>query len=142
MLVGHGLTLLAGSNIKARDTVEKSKNNGEIVRYVICVPIMRVPMYIQNTCHAYLAMKAVCQEIKKHNKFGENTLPPIVSVSIPALCAGGFSMMPHSRLAKQMKVAYEQCVLEKREGLALARDLDELVTTHVRMSEFKVGDKV
>lgn len=142
LLVGDGVTLLAGNNIKALDTLNPEMNEGKIIRYVICVPIMRVPMFIQDTCNAYLVMRAIIRQIRRHNALGGGTLPPIASVSIPALCAGGFAMMPPARIAKQMKTAYEQWVLEKHQNLSLAQDLGELATAHVKMSTFKTGHKV
>ena len=142
LLVGDGVTLIAGKNIKALDTIDPELNGGKMVRYVICVPIMRVPMFIQDTCNAYMTMRAIIRQIKRHNMLAGSNLPPITSVSIPALCAGGFARMPPARIARQMKMAYDQWVLEKFPSLSLAQDLGELATVHIGMATFKTGHQV
>lgn len=142
LLVGDGVTMLAGKNIKALDTVQEDLNGGKPIRYVICVPIMRVPMFIQDTCNAYMVMRAIVRQIRRHNMLAGSSLPAITSVCIPALCAGGFARMPPARIAKQMKMGYEQWVLERHQNLTLAQDLGELATAHVNMSTFKTGHQV
>jgi O-acetyl-ADP-ribose deacetylase (regulator of RNase III) len=91
LLIGKALTIATGN---------------ELIPYLISAPTMRVPMSfnISTSINAYLAMKAILIEAKKH----EN----INYVAIPGLCTG-IGKMPPQVAALQMFKAF--CEIEKGE---------------------------
>jgi len=92
LLVGQTMTLETGDSD---------------VPFLISAPTMRVPMNfnIATSINPYLAMKAILIACKKH--------PKIESVSIPGLCTG-CGRMPYHIAAKQMFLAYEEIILNKK----------------------------
>ncbi|UII20245.1 macro domain-containing protein [Fulvivirga ligni] len=72
-------------------------------KYVICAPTMRVPTSnnIGDTVNAYLAIKAILQELKTHHDINR--------VTVPGLCTGT-GKMPPLISAKQMYMAYQEIV--------------------------------
>jgi len=92
----------------------------EQIQWLISAPTMRVPMSVEHTTNAYLAFRAILRAIRTHN----TTYPdqPIRSVACPGLGTGE-GRMPAHRCAKQMRHAYDVCVLGKilkKGGLAAA----------------------
>lgn len=77
------------------------------IPFLISAPTMRVPMNfnIATSINPYLAMKGILIACKKH--------PKIDSVSIPGLCTG-CGRMPFHIAAKQMFLAYEEIILNKK----------------------------
>lgn len=73
------------------------------VPFVISAPTMRVPEEINNTVNILLATRAILTICKKEG---------IESVSIPGLGAGT-GRVPHSIVAKQMKEAYNNIILDR-----------------------------
>ena len=48
--------------------IREDENKGKPVRYVIACPIMRVPMFIQDSVNAYLAFRSIIRSGKfQHN---------------------------------------------------------------------------
>ncbi len=97
--------------------------------WLIFAPTMRVPMSVETTAHAYLAMRASLRAIREHNA----THPqPIRSI----LCSGlgtGNGKMPPERCARQMRHAYDVCAhgrVLKKGGLAGA------VREHMRLIDY------
>lgn len=92
LLVGQTITLETGDSE---------------VPYLISAPTMRVPMNfnIATSVNPYLAMKAILIACKNHSQ--------IESVSIPGLCTG-CGRMPYHIAAKQMFLAYDEIILEKK----------------------------
>lgn len=94
--------------------------NNERVPWLVSAPTMRVPMTVADTANAYLAMRGILRAIRKHNR--ENPAQQISSVACSGLGTGtGF--MPPERCARQMRYAYDVCVLGQvmtKGGLAAA----------------------
>ena len=71
LLVGDAMILLAGDGSHAKDTIKEGCNGGKPVRYIIAVPIMRVPMFIMDTVNAYIshhgAFRAIIRTVRRHN---------------------------------------------------------------------------
>ncbi len=82
--------------------------------YLISAPTMRVPSNVSETANAYLAFKAVLQNVLLHNKSSESK---IESVLCPGLGTGE-GKLSAELCAKQMFRAYEVCILNGmlREG--------------------------
>lgn len=78
------------------------------IPYLVSAPTMRVPMDVSETVNAYLAFRAVLRAVREHNRRGPEK--PIASVLTPGL-ATSVGRMPHERAARQMRAAYETCVL-------------------------------
>jgi O-acetyl-ADP-ribose deacetylase (regulator of RNase III) len=91
--------------------------NQDEIPFLITAPTMRVPSDVSNTVNSYLAFKGILQAVIRHNEV-EN------SVINTLLCPGlgtGEGKMPAQKCAKQMRRAYEVCILNKFEtkgGLA------------------------
>jgi O-acetyl-ADP-ribose deacetylase (regulator of RNase III) len=79
------------------------KTGDELIPYLVSAPTMRVPMTfnISSSINAYLAMKAVLIETKKH--------PEIEYVAVPGFCTGVGSM-DTLIAAKQMYQAYKEII--------------------------------
>ena len=92
LLIGKSITLETGD---------------EKIPFLIVAPTMRVPMSfnIDTSVNAYLAMKAIMIACKNNAQ--------IQSVSIPGLCTG-CGKMPFDIAAKQMYLAYEEIILNKK----------------------------
>jgi len=78
------------------------------VPWLVSAPTMRVPMTVADTANAYLAFRGTLRAIRAHNR--AHPTRPIASVA----CAGlgtGTGFMPPERCAKQMRHAYDVCVL-------------------------------
>lgn len=70
--------------------------------YVAHTPTMRVPMAIDRTDYAYLAMSAALREIHRHNRGGNS---PIRVVACPGM-GTGYGEVPPLEAARQMELAY------------------------------------
>lgn len=70
--------------------------------YLAHTPTMRVPMEIQHTDNAYLAMWAMLLAVHKHNQGEEK---PIRIIACPGL-GTGVGMVPFGEAARQMALAY------------------------------------
>jgi len=92
LLVGKALTIETGD---------------DLIPYLISAPTMRVPMNfnISTSINAYLAMKAVLIETKKH--------PKIEYVAILGFCTG-IGKMKHRIAAMQMFQAFKEIVEEEK----------------------------
>ena len=93
----------------------------EQVPWLISAPTMRVPMDVSQTANAYLAMRGVLRAVRAHNASHSEELA-ITSIACPGLGTGE-GRMPAGRCAKQMRHAFDVCVLGKtlqKGGLAAA----------------------
>lgn len=95
----------------------------EPYKYMISAPTMRVPMDIDGTVNAYLAMRAILRLVKKHNQRAvwlaetesiraEKTVEPqnlITSVLCPGL-GTAIGRLPYKVAAFQMREAYRVVV--------------------------------
>ena len=102
----------------------------EQVPWLVSAPTMRVPMSVDDTANAYLAFRGVLRAIREHN--AAHPQKPITSVA----CAGlgtGTGFMPAERCAKQMRHAYDVCVL----GQVLRKGgLAEAARNHMRLIDY------
>lgn len=114
------------------DENEENLKNLSAVRYAVYAPVMRVPLHVEETVNAYLALRAAIKAIKLHNSEHSED-ETISSVLCPALC-DGFGSMPPGRIALQMKAAYEAFVLNKSEDLIVPKGLGSMATSHVNMT--------
>lgn len=87
----------------------------EFIPYLISAPTMRVPMShgISTSVNAYLAMKAALLAAKAHQH--------IASIAVPGLCTS-IGKMPHEVAALQMRIAFEEVMLDKKPSYASWRE--------------------
>jgi len=113
------------------------------IKYIIYVPVMRVPSLIQDTVNCYLAFRSALLAVKKHNKGNV----PIKSVILPPLC-DGICNMPPGRIAFQIKLAYQEFAFNTKVQsedddydaiIEESQDLGKLATKHVQMCSIKNG---
>ncbi|MCK4303118.1 MAG: macro domain-containing protein [Candidatus Eisenbacteria sp.] len=71
--------------------------------FVAHTPTMRIPMLIAGTDNVYVAMWAMLQAVRRHNRGADR---PIRIVACPALGTGAGGMAP-DEAARQMALAYE-----------------------------------
>jgi O-acetyl-ADP-ribose deacetylase (regulator of RNase III) len=99
------------------------KLNDPSFDYLISAPTMRVPMDVSMTANAYLAFRAVVRIVNRHNvevrKLAQKKVD-YESLGIKfitkVLCPGlgtAIGQMPYEKCAKQMRRAYNQCVLKE-----------------------------
>lgn len=81
------------------------------IPWLIAAPTMRSPSVVAETANAYLALRAALLAVREHNR--TNTASPIRSVLCPGL-ATAVGRMPVGRCARQMRIAWERVVLERR----------------------------
>lgn len=79
--------------------------------YLAHTPTMRVPMEIQYTDNAYLAMWAMLLAVYKHNQTEEK---PINAVACPGL-GTGVGKVPFGQAARQMALAYQHFLKPPRQ---------------------------
>merc|ERR1739838_101615 len=109
------------------------------LKYLIYVPVMRVPSLVQDTPNAYLAFRSAIFAVKKFNKQHDDDSLKITSVICPALC-DGIGSMPPGRIAFQMKTAYDEFVLGLNEIRIETDELGQLATKHVKICSMKDGN--
>ncbi|XP_076817299.1 uncharacterized protein LOC143462879 [Clavelina lepadiformis] len=107
------------------------------IKNIVYVPVMRVPTIVQDTVNAYLAFRAAIRTIKSHNSTCDEE-SKIRRIICPAFCSG-IGRMPPTRIALQMKNAYDAFVLHKRHDLRMPVDLGTLASCHVQMTSAKSG---
>lgn len=88
-------------------TVDEAGTDEFGYRFMISAPTMRVPTDINGTVNAYLAMRAILREVRKHNHRAAESgdLPPMNSVLCPGL-GTAIGRMPYDIAAFQMREAY------------------------------------
>jgi len=106
------------------------------VKYLIYVPVMRVPLHVDNTANAYLAFKSAIKSVTRHNEKNKND--PVRNVVCPELCSD-FGKMPPHRIAYQMKLAFDTFALDQRPDIKTPADLGHMATEHVRMTTSSEG---
>jgi O-acetyl-ADP-ribose deacetylase (regulator of RNase III) len=74
----------------------------ETYQRVICAPTMRCPSEVPRSINAYLAMKAILNEAKRH--------AVSMQIAVPGLCSLTGAMSA-SQVARQMRIAYERVVV-------------------------------
>lgn len=81
--------------------------------YLISAPTMRTPMTIGRTPNVYLAMKAILI-LWKEGRFsnGELIKDKVNTIALPGLGAG-IGQVPEKMCAHQMRIAWEDVMLEK-----------------------------
>lgn len=78
----------------------------ERIPYLISAPTMRVPMWVANTVHAYLAFRATIRAVREHNKQATEPIRTVLCCGL-GTATGGISP---AVCAKQMAAAYLICV--------------------------------
>lgn len=73
------------------------------IPWLISAPTMRAPGVVAETMNAYLAFRAALLAVQR---FNNNTTPPIRSILCPGL-GTAVGMMPPTRCARQMRMAYD-----------------------------------
>lgn len=91
------------------------------IPYCIAAPTMRIPMIINETPNSYLASKAVFNLLKNN--------PQIQTVTISGL-ATGVGKVPFKYCARQMKMAYDEVILDQ---FIEPRTWVEALTNHTMM---------
>jgi O-acetyl-ADP-ribose deacetylase (regulator of RNase III) len=81
-------------------TVETGDFN---VPYLLCAPTMMFPSRVAHTDNAYVAMRAILDEVRRFNQNASG----IMSIAVPGLCTGVGDMPPHEA-ARQMAQAYAE----------------------------------
>lgn len=80
------------------------------IPWCISAPTMRVPRDVSDTVNAYLAFRAALRAVVEHNA---THAKPITSVLCPGL-GTVVGQMPVARCARQMRVAWDRVLGEKR----------------------------
>lgn len=80
------------------------------IPWCISAPTMRTPQNVATTVNAYLSFRAALLAVLAHNASGR---PRIQSVLCPGL-ATAIGQMPVARCARQMRVAWDRVLGEKR----------------------------
>ncbi len=75
--------------------------------YLVCAPTMRVPLSVQFSAKAYLALRAALLCVHRHN---DDDKPNIETLLYPGL-GTGVRCLPVQVAAKQMRAAFENVVL-------------------------------
>lgn len=96
------------------------------IPWLVSAPTMRVPRDISETVNAYLAFRATLLAIDALNK---NAAAPIRTLLCPGL-GTAIGRMPHDQAAKQMRAAYDVCVLGEQLSF---QTLLEAVHEHVQL---------
>lgn len=76
------------------------------IPWLVAAPTMRVPMPVDRTANAYLALRAALRAVLAHNAAGR---PAIRSVLCPGL-ATAVGRMPPARCARQMRLAWDRTI--------------------------------
>ena len=97
--------------------------------YLISAPTMRVPEDVSHSVNAYLSFRAILWEINKFNEKKDEKV--IKSLVCPGLATGIGEMRPEN-CARQMYMAYEQCLQPPR--------IQRLDLIH--SSQFKMRSKI
>jgi O-acetyl-ADP-ribose deacetylase (regulator of RNase III) len=93
------------------------------IPWCISAPTMRVPRDVAETVNAYLAFRAALRAVLAHNAAG---LPRISTLLCPGL-ATAVGHMPVARCARQMRVAWDHVLGDKRampRSLRAAADIE------------------
>ncbi|XP_046848803.1 uncharacterized protein LOC124442343 [Xenia sp. Carnegie-2017] len=107
-------------------------NEGYPIKFVISSPTTRVPADVNNTVNAYLAFRAVCVAVHRHNQTVNKQT--IRSVLCPGLATSG-GQMSFEKCAMQMKIAYEVCVLKDCKAILKPESLLDALKHHLSMEE-------
>ncbi|CAB4019504.1 Hypothetical predicted protein [Paramuricea clavata] len=111
--------------MKNRDT-----NEGQPIHFLISAPTNRVPSDVHDTVNAYLAFRAVLLAVHRHNR--NRNKRKIKSVLCPGLGTSGGQML-FEKCARQMKIAYEVCVLGDCKAILNPDSLLEVHKHHLYM---------
>ncbi|KAI8792396.1 ADP-ribose 1-phosphate phosphatase YML087W [Biomphalaria glabrata] len=105
ILVGQAVVLSGLDRTTRNDKSDWSKmNDGNLIKFLIVAPTMRISQSSRSTPNAYLAFRAVILAVREHNR--KNKQNKITRVLMPGLGTSG-AKMPPQRCAKQMLEAYE-----------------------------------
>lgn len=111
-------------------------NQGQMIKYLICAPTMRVPLDVSDTVNAFLAFKAVILAVNKHNANLKDDQEKIRSVLCPGL-GTAVGCMPADRCAYQMMTAYQTFYKGECSDLKEPPHLMYMHNNHFDMIEFK-----
>ncbi|XP_064627406.1 uncharacterized protein LOC135487551 [Lineus longissimus] len=111
-------------------------NQGQMIKYLICAPTMRVPLNVSETANAFLAFKAVILAVNKHNANLKDNQEKIRSVLCPGL-GTAVGKMPADRCAYQMLTAYQMFYKGELSDLKEPSHLMHVHNHHFDMIEFK-----
>jgi O-acetyl-ADP-ribose deacetylase (regulator of RNase III) len=81
------------------------------IPWCISAPTMRTPSNVADTVNAYLAFRAALRAVLEHNRRG---LPEIRSILCPGL-GTSVGQMPVHRCARQMRIAWDRVLGDKRD---------------------------
>ena len=146
-LVGQCVTIPAYAPTQKFSEIEidKNKNEGKAIKYLISAPTMRVPLDISSTCNAYLAFRGVILAAREFNlglKQNGDTLElgPIKRILCPGL-GTAVGMMPAYRCAFQMKEAFDTFILGTKEKLIRPEGLYQVTEHYYEMESAKKDAK-
>ena len=80
------------------------------IRNLAHVPTMRIPTDVSQTYNAYYAFRSLLSTILNFNK---NNKGKVISIACTALCTGA-GKMNYKTSAKQMRLAYENIISDKK----------------------------
>ena len=126
-----------------KESMEKNKNEGEPIRYLISAPTMRVPRDVSDTCNAYIAFRGVILAARKFNrKLKENGdklgLGPIKRILCPGL-GTAVGRMPAYRCAYQMREAVDAFVLGLSPNVISPNGLEDVTKHHHALVSISPG---
>lgn len=134
LLVGNAIIIPAYDEQHIPKEDMSDYNEGQLIKYLISAPTMRVPLDVSTTVNAYLAFRAIILAVHNHNKKAAGT-DKIRSVLCPGL-GTAVGLMPKVRCANQMLQAFETYELGQHNKRICPEHLIIVSDDHEDMSLF------